>query len=50
MTASQSTYTKGQRIGLIVFVVAIAMTAGLIALGVAGIPWPRWFVALATVF
>lgn len=46
---SQSTYTRGQRIGLVVFVTAVVIMAGFIAMGVNGTPWPKWLLALTTI-
>lgn len=37
-------------IGAIVFGIAIVMAGVLIWMGVAGVPWPKWLLALAGLF
>ncbi|HKK05245.1 MAG: hypothetical protein P8009_06445 [Gammaproteobacteria bacterium] len=49
MSTSQSTSTRMQRIGMAVFVLAVLATGTMITMGVLGIPWPRWLLALATI-
>jgi len=49
MTTDPPTYTLAQRIGLAVFTVAVAATAGIIVLGLTGTPWPKWLLALTTI-
>lgn len=41
--------SNGRRIGLAVFIAAAAATAAMIYMGVVGIPWPKWLLALTTV-
>ncbi|MEJ2644462.1 MAG: hypothetical protein P8180_05935 [Gammaproteobacteria bacterium] len=49
MNPYPSTYSRGQRVGMTVFVLAVVCTAALIALGVSGTPWPKWLLGLTTV-
>jgi hypothetical protein len=50
VTASQQTFSASQRVGLAVFVAAVAATAILITMGVEGIPLPKWLLALIAIF
>lgn len=50
MSTSRSAFTRMQRLGLTVFTLAVLGTAAMITMGVLGIQWPKWLLALATVF
>lgn len=50
MSTSQWASTRTQRAGLVVFALAVVGTAAMITMGVFGIPWPKWLLALTTVF
>lgn len=39
-----------RRVGLAVFIAAVLGTAALVWLGMSNTPWPRWLLALTTVF
>lgn|GEM_PF-3658166 len=44
-------YEEGaRRLGYLIFVLALAATAALVALGVTGTPWPKWLLGLASIF
>jgi hypothetical protein len=49
MNAPSTGMTRPQRIGLAVFATAVLVTAVMIGWGVAGMPLPRWVLALTTV-
>ena len=49
MNPYPAAYSRGQRIGMTVFLLAIVCTAALIALGVSGSPWPQWLLGLTSV-
>lgn len=50
----QQVQNKSQRdlsgLGLTVFLLGVAATAYLLWIGVSGAPWPKWLLALTTVF
>lgn len=50
MSTSQWASTRTPRVGLVVFALAVVGTAAMITMGVFGIPWPKWLLALTTVF
>jgi len=49
MSTSQSNSTRMQRLGTVVFVLAVLATGTMITMGVLGIPWPKWLYALAAI-
>jgi hypothetical protein len=49
MSTASSSMTKSQRIGLVVFITAIILTAIMFWMGATGTPLPRWVLFLTTV-
>lgn len=50
MRRSESGQRDLRSIGAIVFGIAVVMAAVLIWMGVSGVPWPKWLLALAGLF
>lgn len=50
MATASNSMTRSQRIGLIVFAIAIILTGAMFYMGANGIPLPRWVLALTAIF
>lgn len=50
MSSASAPMTKSQRIGLIIFAIAIILTGAMFYMGANGIPLPRWVLALTAIF
>lgn len=50
MASASPPMTRSQRIGLIVFGIAVILTGAMFYMGANGIPLPRWVLALTAIF